>query len=857
MALLGSKGHVDLISQVADLNHLAQVFSHYQQRDRTRSSRGRLRPGCDGQTLAELAGHLDRNLRQISDSLLSGRYSFAPFTERRITLPGGTTRTVSASTVQDAIVQKALALVVEPELDSQLVDNCYSFRLGKEAPSVHDAVNVVVRYHRTGQHWVVKEDVTSYFDNLDHDFLQARLREALPDDSPIVSLYWSYVKAPRLVDGQLLPRQRGVPLGTILANCLSNLYLTPLDARMKEQGRLYLRYCDDVIIFTESREEAAQVKEAIANEVGQLGLTLNERKSSLVAPRGRFVYLGYEFDGQHIRIGARALRKFKTRIKGATFRKSQLAPSRRALHTDEGRAVLRQVISQVNQEIGGDTPRNWARYFARCDFDDQFRELDHWIRNRVRSAVTGGWNKGNYRAVPTSLLQELGLKSLVGEYYRWKYRWRDRGQSLLRATARLDHLREVLELYRRRYYDPRQGSYDFRAGADGVSMEQFVSSETTSLRLIQRLLLAGEYRFTPFVEYTKAKRGRADDRVICRASLADTVVQKAMATVVEPRFDRLLSEACFSYRRGRSQFSAIGQILKTLHAREDWWVVRSDFRSFLDSVDLARLASQLEVLLAGEPLILDLYLKYLYNGRMRDGEFLPRTSGLPRGGILTPFLANLYLTPLDKAMTRDGFHYTRYADDVIVFAETEGRARDGMERIGRLAGELRLAANLEKSHIVPPGEAFEFLGYSIRGSQVSIRPYAINSLKKRITRITAKRKYPQLTLRSLATDEGRTALQSVIARVNRAYIYKGGNDWTRHFCRCTSDRQLRELDAWIADRIRMTVTKRWAEKNRRLVPYGLLRELGWKPLVPLYYRWRRKVWRQGTGSSQPLPPEMG
>jgi len=141
---------------------------------------------------------------------------------------------VSTGTVQDTIVQKALALVVEPELDSHLVENCYSFRLGKEAPSIHDAIGAVVRHHGTGQYWVVKEDISSYFDNLDHNLLQARLREVLPDDSQIVCLYWSYVKAPRLVDGQLLPRERGVPLGTILANCLSNLYLTPLDAMMKE-----------------------------------------------------------------------------------------------------------------------------------------------------------------------------------------------------------------------------------------------------------------------------------------------------------------------------------------------------------------------------------------------------------------------------------------------------------------------------------------------------------------------------------------------------------------------------------------------------------------------------------------------
>jgi retron-type reverse transcriptase len=258
------------------------------------------------------------------------------------------------------------------------------------------------------------------------------------------------------------------------------------------------------------------------------------------------------------------------------------------------------------------------------------------------------------------------------------------------------------------------------------------------------------------------------------------------------------------------------------------------------------LSSQIQDLLGDEPLLSDLYLRYLYNGRLRDGKLLPRTSGLPRGGILTPFLANLYLTPLDEAMGQDGVHYTRYADDVVIFASSEDGAREALERLNVVTDKLRLTQSRQKTRIIPPGEPFEFLGYVIRGAEVSIRTYALNSLKRRVRRVTDKRKYRQLSARNLATDEGRMLLQSMIGKVNRTYIYKGGNDWARHFCRCTSDEQFRQLDAWIADRIRMAATKRWAKKNRRLVPYGLLRELGWQPLVPLYYRWRREVWRQGA-----------
>jgi RNA-directed DNA polymerase len=840
---------MDLILQVADLNHLAQVFSHYQQRHRNRSHRPWLHPGSDGQTMRQFADHLDSNLHLLSECLLNGSYSFAPFLERTITLPGGATRIISAATVRDTIVQKALALVVEPELDSHLSENCCSFRIGKEAPSIHDALSSVVTRHRDGRYWVVKEDVKSYFENLDHELILARLREVFPYDSPIVDLYSSYVRAPRLAHGELLPREKGIPVGTILANCLSNLYLTPLDLRMKQEGYFYLRYCDDIIAFCENESLAIQIRDEIANVVRALGLTLNDRKSSLVAPGERFTYLGYEFCGQEIRIGRRALHKYKMRIRRATSRNGSKRLTRRSLHTEEGRAALRQVIAEVNREIGGDTPRNWARYFARCDFDTQFRELDHWIRDRIRGAVTKRWNRGNHRVVPTCLLQELGLKSLVGEYYRWKNRWRRREQGLIHTVARLEHLHDILESHRYRYHHPLGGPSLFRPGADGVTMERFVSRETSNLRAIQDQLLAGTYRFTPFVEYTKAKRGRTDDRVVCRASLADTVVQKSVARAVETRYDSALSDHCYSYRRGRSQFTAMGRVMTLINAHREWWVVRSDFRSFLDTVDLNVLREQIEDLLGEESLVLDLYLKYIYNARLREGEFLPRTVGLPRGGILTPFLANLYLTPLDEAIAQDGIHYVRYADDIVIFTETEDSAQDAVQRLQLMTHALHLTHSPEKTRIVRPGDPFEFLGYEIRGAEVSIRPYALNSLKRRIKRATSKRKWRHLDRSNLDTEEGRSVLRSIISRVNRTYIYSGGNDWTRHFCRCTSDAQVRQLDRWIADRIRMAATKRWTTKNRRLVPYAQLRDLGWRPLVPLFYQWKREVWKQGAGSS--------
>ncbi len=828
---------MELLSQVADLGHLLRAANHLQRRYR---GNGRFRPGIDGKTWEKFAQNLDGNLREIQARLLEGGYYFSPFLEVAIPAWGGKQKTICRASLRDSVVQKALALVVERGFDAHLSPNCYAFRVGQGAPNLNAALDRIVEHHRQRRFWVVKEDISSYFEEIEHERLLAQLGELLPP--AIHQLYFRYLKTPRAVKGTLLPRTKGVPVGTIMANFLSNLYLRPLDIKM--EGFYYLRYCDDMLTFAESREEAQEAKEIISTTAAQLGLSLNNEKSLLVPPGGCFTHLGYEFEGDKVKIGPRSLAKFKARIRKATPRPRGKGLKREGLATEKGKGALKETIARVNREITGHRLHNWVRYFSRCDFDDQFRELDFWIRERIRATATKRWNKGNYRLLPTRTLQELGLKSLVGEYYRWKNSWKEKRKGLISAIAKLDHLRTILEAYRKRYYNPYQGKYEFRPGADGQTMEDFLEEERENLLRIQSLLLTGEYEFSPFIEYAKPKKGRPDARIICRSSLSDALVQRAVAEVVEPRFDHLLNENCYSYRPGRSQYTAFGQLLRYIREGEDRWVVKGDFRTFLDTVDLDLMTQAVEDLLGEEPLVLDLYLKYLYNPRLREGTLLPRTVGLPRGGILTPFLANLYLRPLDEGMAKEGFRYVRYADDIFVFAESKERGEEALEALEEKANRLHLILSGDKSRLFKPGEEFEALGYRVRGQEVQVRPYAINRLKRRIRRATIKRNFRELNRDSLSTEEGKNALRRLIAKVNRTYIYPGDVDWTRHFCRCTSDKQFRELDHWIADRIRACVTGRWSTKNKRLVPTSLLRELGWKPLVPRFYRWKRRVWKQ-------------
>lgn len=127
---------MELLKRVADEGHLLRVVGHLQRKHR----RNGFKPGVDGETLEQFSQELERNLQEIRGLLLSDTYRFSPFVEVDTLTWGGKVKTISRSTLRDTIVQKALAVIIEPEFDSYLAPNCYSFRVGRRAPNINQAI---------------------------------------------------------------------------------------------------------------------------------------------------------------------------------------------------------------------------------------------------------------------------------------------------------------------------------------------------------------------------------------------------------------------------------------------------------------------------------------------------------------------------------------------------------------------------------------------------------------------------------------------------------------------------------------------------------------------------------------------
>ena len=200
--------------------------------------------------------------------------------------------------------------------------------------------------------------------------------------------------------------EQGTPQGGVISPLLANLYLNPLDWLMERQGIAMVRYADDMVMLCESAEQAGQVLEQLQGWCQQAGLQLHPEKTKIVdlgAPGAHFDFLGYRFK----RTGRGRLRRL-IRPKSLKRLKERLRPLTRR---NCGRSLTR-VVEQLEEVL-----RGVHGYFHHA-YHGQLREIDQWIRGRLRSILRKrhkgkGRGRGNdHLKWPNHYFERLGLFSL-------------------------------------------------------------------------------------------------------------------------------------------------------------------------------------------------------------------------------------------------------------------------------------------------------------------------------------------------------------------------------------------------------------------------------------------------------------
>jgi RNA-directed DNA polymerase len=259
-------------------------LNHYLDVDWLREAYRRLRkasaPGYDGQTVADYGQDLESNLQSLLDRAKSGSY-FAP-PVRRVHIPKGTgneTRPIGIPATEDKLLQRAVAMILEPIYEQDFLDCSYGFRPGRSA---HGALRALWSQCMAGGiKWILDVDISKFFDTLDkahlRSFLQHRVR-----DGVITRLIGKWLKAGVLEQGALHYPETGTPQGGSASPLLRNVYLHYVldrwfaqEVKPRLRGRAFMiRFADDAVMGFELQEDAEQVFRVLPKRFGKYGLTM-------------------------------------------------------------------------------------------------------------------------------------------------------------------------------------------------------------------------------------------------------------------------------------------------------------------------------------------------------------------------------------------------------------------------------------------------------------------------------------------------------------------------------------------------------------------------------------------------------
>src|SRR3954451_22005690 len=194
-------------------------------------------------------------------------------------------------TFEDKILQRAVAMVLEPVYEQDFLDCSYGLRPGRSAHQALDAL-----WHRlmeVGGGWVVEIDLRKFFDALDHRHLRAILRHRVRD-GVLLRLIGKWLHAGVLEEGRVTHPESGSPQGGVISPLLANASLhevldtwfeQTVKPRLKGRASL-IRYADDAVLVFEREGDARRVLDVLPKRFGKYGLTLHPEKTRLVPFQG-------------------------------------------------------------------------------------------------------------------------------------------------------------------------------------------------------------------------------------------------------------------------------------------------------------------------------------------------------------------------------------------------------------------------------------------------------------------------------------------------------------------------------------------------------------------------------------------
>jgi RNA-directed DNA polymerase len=367
--------------------------------------------GVDGVTWAEYGDRLDERLRDLRDRVHRGSYHPQP--ARRVHIPksDGTTRPLGIPALEDKIVQQAARMVLEPIYEAMFIGFSYGFRPGR---SQHDALDALAESIERKVNWVLDADIRSFFDTIDHGWMQKFIEHRIGDPR-MVRLLMKWMHAGVMEDGELREAKEGTPQGGVISPLLANVYLHyafdlwAIQWRKKHaRGQVYIvRYADDVVMTFQYEQDALAMQSALAERLAKFSLKLHPDKTR-VLQFGRFAredrarvglkpetfdFLGFTHIASSNRRGGFMLMRRTSRKK----RQAKLASLKEAIERRRHHEVAEQ-----HQWLCSVLRGHYGYYAVPTNHHalKQFRDAvaHRWHRSLQRRSQRAGWTRARQQS---------------------------------------------------------------------------------------------------------------------------------------------------------------------------------------------------------------------------------------------------------------------------------------------------------------------------------------------------------------------------------------------------------------------------------------------------------------------------
>ena len=350
--------------------------------------------GADGVTWRDYEQNLKANLEDLHARVHRGAYRPQP--SRRVYIPkaDGQRRPLAIAAIEDKIVQRAVATVLNGIYEEDFLGFSYGFRPARSAHHATDAL--VVAIERRKVNFIVDADIRSFFDTVEQDWL-IRFVEHRIGDQRIIRLIRKWLRAGVLEDEIVSVSEQGTAQGAVISPLLANIYLHyALDSWVERYRRreatgdmIIVRYADDFIVGFEHEHEARHFLEALRERLKEFALSLHPEKT-------RLIEFGREAENNRKRRGLGKPETFN--FLGFTFICGRSRRGKFLIKRKTRRDRLRVKLQAIKQDL-------------RRRMHQPIPVQGKWLKQVIRGYF-------NYHAVPTNNRALVGFRDEIVRSWR-------------------------------------------------------------------------------------------------------------------------------------------------------------------------------------------------------------------------------------------------------------------------------------------------------------------------------------------------------------------------------------------------------------------------------------------------------